>query len=100
MAKNYHEVLGVPNNATPDQIKKAYRRLALKYHPDRNKDPSAEQKFREITEAYSILIGKEKMPVTISESHDRGTPGLDPWSMKVERIWENIMNERKNNMYR
>lgn len=61
MAKrDYYEVLGVARNAAKDQIKKAYRELALKYHPDRNKDKGAEEKFKEISEAYAVLSNDEK----------------------------------------
>ena len=52
---NYYGVLGVSENATKEEIKKAYRDLALKYHPDRNKDAGAEEKFKKITEAYKVL---------------------------------------------
>ncbi|MFN3472151.1 MAG: DnaJ domain-containing protein, partial [Aquificaceae bacterium] len=45
--RDYYEILGVPRNATQEEIKKAYRRLARKYHPDFNKDPSAQEKFKE-----------------------------------------------------
>ncbi|MBI2144817.1 molecular chaperone DnaJ [Candidatus Woesearchaeota archaeon] len=59
MAKDYYEVLGVPRTASVDEIKKAYRRLAKKHHPDLNKNPDAAEKFKEINEAASIL-GDEK----------------------------------------
>jgi len=60
MAKDYYDILGVPHNATLDEIKKAYRELALKYHPDRNKSKEAEEKFKEINEAYAVLSDPEK----------------------------------------
>ncbi|MEM2576947.1 MAG: DnaJ domain-containing protein, partial [Candidatus Bathyarchaeia archaeon] len=53
--KDYYEILGVPRNATKEEIKRAYRKLALKYHPDVNKSPDAEEKFKEISEAYAVL---------------------------------------------
>ena len=58
--KDYYEILGVPRNATKEQIKEAYRRLVMQYHPDRNKSPEAEEKFKEISEAYAVLSDDEK----------------------------------------
>ena len=58
--KDYYEILGVPRNATKEEIKNAYRKLAMKYHPDRNKSPDAEEKFKEISEAYGVLSDDEK----------------------------------------
>jgi len=58
--KDYYEVLGVPRDATKDQIKDAYRKLAMQYHPDRNKSAGAEEKFKEISEAYAVLSDDEK----------------------------------------
>ena len=51
--KEYYEVLGVPEDATKEQVKAVYRRLALRYHPDRNKNPAAQEKFKEISQAYA-----------------------------------------------
>jgi len=59
--RDYYEVLGVAKDATADQIKSAYRKLAMKYHPDRNPDnPEAKEKFTEISEAYEVLSNAEK----------------------------------------
>ncbi|MFA7084579.1 MAG: DnaJ C-terminal domain-containing protein [Arcobacteraceae bacterium] len=60
MAKSLYKTLEVSENAAPDEIKKAYRKLARKYHPDVNKDPSAEDKFKEINAAYEVLSDAEK----------------------------------------
>jgi curved DNA-binding protein len=60
-AKDYYAALGVARGASEDEIKKAYRKLALQYHPDRNKgDKKAEEKFKEISEAYAVLSDQEK----------------------------------------
>ncbi len=60
--KNYYKILGVDRNATEDEIKKAYRKLAMKYHPDRNpgKEKEANQKFKQLNEAYEVLGDPEK----------------------------------------
>ncbi len=59
--KDYYQILGVNKSATPEEIKKAFRKLAVKYHPDRNPgDKSAEEKFKEISEAYEVLFDSDK----------------------------------------
>src|SRR5881628_2722245 len=58
--RDYYDVLGVPRGASKDEIKSAYRKLALRYHPDRNKAPEATEKFKEISEAYAVLSDDEK----------------------------------------
>tara|TARA_R110001592_G_scaffold215025_1_gene468221 strand:+ start:82822 stop:83958 length:1137 start_codon:yes stop_codon:yes gene_type:complete len=73
--RDYYEVLGVDKNTDEKDIKKAYRRVAMKYHPDRNPDdPDADHKFKEATEAYDILMSEEKRA-----AYDRfGHAGVDP----------------------
>ena len=61
MSKDYYDTLGVSKGASEDEIKKAYRKMAMKYHPDKNMgDKSAEQKFKEINEAYEVLKDPQK----------------------------------------
>jgi curved DNA-binding protein len=60
MSNSLYETLGVSSTATEAEIKKAYRKLARQYHPDVNKDPEAEEKFKEINAAYEVLSDKEK----------------------------------------
>ncbi|MEU6353689.1 J domain-containing protein [Streptomyces sp. NPDC047072] len=60
MARDLYEVLGVPRSADRDEIQRAYRTLARKYHPDVNKDPEAEERFKEINEAFSVLSDPEQ----------------------------------------
>lgn len=58
--RDYYDVLGVARDATKDQIKSAYRKLAMQYHPDRNKSPGAEERFKEISESYAVLSDDAK----------------------------------------
>ena len=58
--KNYFAILGVGQNASNEEIKKAYKTLALQFHPDKNKNPGAEERFKEIGEAYEHLSDPEK----------------------------------------
>ena len=63
MGKDYYKILGTVKGASEDEIKKAYRKMALKYHPDKNKSPGAEEKFKEIAEAYDVLSDPQKKEV-------------------------------------
>ena len=58
--RDYYEILGLQRNATDDDIKAAFRKLARQYHPDVSKEPDAENKFKEINEAYGVLSDSEK----------------------------------------
>ena len=61
MAKDFYQILGVPDTAAPDEVKKAYRRLAKQYHPDANpNNPQASERFKEISEAHAVLSDTEK----------------------------------------
>lgn len=71
MAKDYYETLGITKNASSDEIKKAYRTLAMKYHPDQNpNNPEAEKKFKEISVAYSVLSDPDKKAKYDQMGHD------------------------------
>uniref|UniRef100_A0A7N5ZZW9 J domain-containing protein n=1 Tax=Anabas testudineus TaxID=64144 RepID=A0A7N5ZZW9_ANATE len=63
MGKDYYKTLGIPKGSNEEEIKKAYRRMALRFHPDKNKDANAEEKFKEIAEAYEVLSDPKKRAV-------------------------------------
>jgi molecular chaperone DnaJ len=80
MPRDYYEILGLERAATAEEVKKAYRKLALKYHPDRNPgDHDAEEKFKEATEAYEVLAHDEKREVYDRYGHAglRSGPGVE-----------------------
>jgi molecular chaperone DnaJ len=58
--KDYYAILGVADSADEEQMKSAFRKLAMQYHPDRNKAPDAHQRFVEVTEAYEVLRDPNK----------------------------------------
>jgi molecular chaperone DnaJ len=82
--RDYYEVLGVARDATEKQIKDAFRSLALKYHPDRNKEPGAEEKFKEIAAAYAVLSD----PAKRKEYDERGFAGVAGFT--PEDLFRNI----------
>jgi len=85
---NYYDVLGVTENSTDEEIKKSYRRLAMQYHPDRNSDPHAEIKFKEIKEAYEELsdpIRKSKYDLSRNNEWKFSSP-FDNWASANENF--------------
>ncbi|MEW6033596.1 MAG: molecular chaperone DnaJ [Chloroflexota bacterium] len=84
MNRDYYRVLGVGRNATPEEVKKAFRRLAFQHHPDRNRDEGAEGRFKEINEAYQVLSDPERRAsydrygmVDVGGLYGRGFEGFD-----------------------
>lgn len=76
--KDYYAVLQISSEASPEEIKAAYRQLALQYHPDKNSDPASTARFQEISEAYAVLSNPEKR--AIYDEH--GTEGLQGFNME------------------
>ena len=79
MKRDYYEILGVSKDASAEEIKRAYRRLALQWHPDRNKSPEAEEKFKEINEAYEVLSDPKKRRAYDQFGHAAFEPGAGPF---------------------
>lgn len=91
--RDYYEVLGVSRNASEDEIKKAYRKLAIKYHPDKNPDDkSAEDKFKEAAEAYEVLSNPDKKRKYDQFGHAGmgGGSGFSGGGMNMEDIFSNF----------
>jgi hypothetical protein len=94
-AKDYHRILGVHKGAPKDEIKRAYRRLALMYHPDRNRAPDAAERFREINEAYRVLSGMERPPAEPGPAEREAA-----WAASVINRWSEMASRKRDNMYR
>lgn len=100
MAKDYYAILGVAKNATDTEIKKAYRKLALQYHPDRNPDnKEAEEKFREVNEAYQVLSDPQKRAQydqfgrVFDENGSSGFSGQDFGSTIFEEFFGDVFGD-------
>src|SRR5258707_7746925 len=76
--RDYYEVLGVARSASDQEIKSAYRKLAMQYHPDRNAEPEAEDKFKEASEAYAILADADKRAAYDRFGHAAVSSGAGP----------------------
>lgn len=110
--KDYYATLGVGREAGEDEIKKAYRRLALKYHPDRNPgDKSSEEKFKEIAEAYGVLIDRSKRSEYDMYGAEEGRNGFSRYSQEdifrdifsnpaMAEIFRDLENEFRKSGYR
>lgn len=101
--RDYYDVLGIAKNATEDEIKSAFKKMAIKYHPDRNKDPDATEKFKEINEAYQILSNKEKRELYDRFGHaglegnpmGQGFSGMDPFTDIFDMFFGGGMGGRR-----
>ena len=96
MPRDYYEVLGLSKNATGDEVKKAYRRMAMKYHPDKNaNNPEAEQKFKEVNSAYEVLSDAQKR-----EAYDRfghagvnGQGGFSAEGVDISDVFSDVFSD-------
>ncbi len=92
--RDYYDILGVPRNADQETIKRAFRKLALKYHPDRNPDdPEAERKFREAAEAYEVLSNPEKRALYDRYGHAGLQGQAAPSFETMEDIFDHLLRD-------
>ncbi|MDA1043661.1 MAG: DnaJ domain-containing protein, partial [Verrucomicrobia bacterium] len=89
--RDYYELLGIPRDSTGEQIKKAYRKLAMKYHPDRNQgDSTAEEKFKEVSEAYEVLSDTQKRQRYDQHGHDGMKSTFGPGGFDFSRDFTHV----------
>lgn len=95
--KNYYDILGVSKNASSEEIKKAYRKLAIRYHPDKNQgNKIAEEKFKETAEAYEVLSSPEKRKIYDKFGHE-GLGGGRSGGVKMEDLFGNFFGDAFSN---
>ncbi|MFH2006847.1 MAG: DnaJ C-terminal domain-containing protein [bacterium] len=94
MAKDLYEILGVSRGASDEEVKKAYKKLARKYHPDLNKDPGAEDKFKELNGAFEVLGNSEKRQMYDEFGPDAERMGFDPERARQYRTWSSHVGGR------
>ena len=89
--RDYYDVLGVPRTASPDEVKKAYRRLAMQHHPDRNQgDKVAEAKFKELSEAYEVLSDADKRRKYDQYGHEGLKQAFGPGGFDFSRDFTHV----------
>ena len=101
--KDYYKILGVERTANDEQIKKAYRKLARKYHPDVSKEKDAEEKFKEVSEAYEVLKDAEKRKAY--DTMGSYQPGQDfrpppDWEQQFQQRWRRLPGPRRHRSVR
>ena len=97
--RDYYETLGVGRNASDDEIKAAFRKLARQYHPDVNKEPDAEEKFKEINEAYKRVFAKLLDMMIKDPSATTGAAHLLFVAKHLERIGDYVKDICELNVY-
>jgi molecular chaperone DnaJ len=92
MARDYYEILGISKGATLDEVKGAFRRLARKYHPDVSQEPNAEERFKEINEAYGILSDADKRAAYDRFGHAgvQGAGGMPDFTVDFSDLFEGL----------
>jgi len=98
--ENYYEILNIEKDASPDEIKKAYRKLSLKYHPDKNPDPQSSQMFHKISEAYDILYDNQKRQnYDFQHKFSKTTMPGQQESINMNDLFQNLFGNQNVNLF-